>query len=217
VNKSILLIGGGGHCHSVIDSIISCEQYDNIGVVARDDMNLRNLRNDELVADILVGTDAELPELFAAGWHEAFISLGSVGNTTGRTNIYSLLKKIGFILPAIIDKSAVVSSAATIGEGTFVGKKAVVNSGSKVGKCAIINTGSIVEHDCRIGDFSHISPGVTICGQVNVGNHSHVGAGSVVIQTINIGNNVLVGAGSVVVDDIVSNVKAFGNPCKVVG
>ena len=49
-----------------------------------------------------------------------------------------------------------------------------------------------------------------------VGNDSHVGAGSVVRQQINIGNDVLIGAGSVVVKDIPDNVKAFGNPCKVV-
>lgn len=212
----ILLIGGGGHCHSVLDSVISADLYDEIGIVAQNEDNYLELKKDSIVSDYLVGIDADLPLLFSKGWSEAFVTLGSVGNTIGRNRIYSSLKEIGFHIPIIIDKTAIVSKKNIIDEGVFVGKNAVVNIGCKVGKCAIINSAAVIEHDCSIGAFTHVSPGAVLCGQVTVGSDSHVGAGSTVKQLVNIGSNALIGMGSVVISDIPSNVKAYGNPCKVV-
>lgn len=214
--KKILLIGGGGHCHSVLDSVISTDLYDEIGIVAQNEDNYLELKNDSIVSDYLVGIDADLPILLSKGWSDAFVTLGSVGNTIGRNRIYTSLKEIGFNIPVIIDKTAIISEKSTIEEGVFIGKNAVINTGCKVGKCAIINSAAVIEHDCLIGAFTHVSPGAILCGQVTVGSDSHVGAGSMVKQLINIGSNALIGMGSVVISDIPSNAKAYGNPCKVV-
>ena len=216
MSTKILLIGGGGHCHSVLDSICSGCSYDVIGVVARDEVNYNELSQDALVASYLVGTDADLPYFFRNGWNDAFVTVGSVGNPTGRKNVYSILVGIGFHIPVIKDKSAIVSESSLICEGSYVGKNAVINAGCRVGCCSIINTASTIEHDCIIGDFVHISPGTVLCGEVCVGDNSHVGAGTIVRQQIVVGNDSLIGIGSVVVQDIPDNVKAYGNPCRVV-
>ena len=206
--KKILLIGGGGHCHSVLDSILALEAYDEIGII------------DNIESPILdipvVGRDEDVPWLKTLGWTDAFISVGSVGNTKIRRKLYEMVKGIGMNVPAIIDASAVVARGVELADGIYIGKRAVINSGTKIGACAIINTGAIIEHECVIGDFSHISSGTTVCGQVTVGKDSHVGAGTVIRQQICIGERVLIGAGSVVVKNITDNVKAYGNPCKVV-
>lgn len=217
MGNRLLLIGGGGHCHSVIDSVFATGKYKEIGVVAKDQTNYDELLNDAYIGPFLVGLDANLPRLLREeGWNEAFITLGSVGNTGGRRALYSNIQKIGFEMPVIVDPSAIVSDKATIEGGVFIGKRAVVNSGVKIGTCAIINTGAIVEHDCIVGSFAHISPGTTLCGQVTVGHDSHIGAGSVVRQLVEIGSDVLIGAGSVVVKDISDGVKTYGNPCRMV-
>ena len=208
LKKKILLIGGGGHCHSVIDSILALEAYDEIGIIDNIDGSVLEIP--------VVGTDDDIPALKSEGWTDAFITVGSVGNTKLRRRLYDMVKSIGMIVPAIIDPTAIIGRTAHISEGTYVGKRAVINTGARIGTCAIINTGAIVEHDCIIGDFSHISSGAAVCGRVCVGNDSHVGAGSVVRQQINIGDGVLIGAGSVVVKDIPDNEKAYGNPCKEV-
>ena len=216
MNKKILLVGGGGHCHSVLDSLCSCGIYDCIGVVAKNKENYRELQEDSTIAEYLVGIDEDLPMLFSDSWTDAFITLGSIGNSSGRKKIYTLLKRIGFRIPVIIDPSAVVSARAKIGAGTYIAKRTVVNSGSLIGECAIVNTGAIVEHDCCIGNFVHISPGAVLCGQVIVGDDSHIGAGSVVRQGIIIGTRVLIGAGSTVVKNFSNDAKGYGNPCRVV-
>lgn len=216
MNKKILLIGGGGHCHSVLDSILLSGQYKQIGIVAKDGENYDELMNNVLIREYLVGTDSDLPILYSQGWEAAFISLGSVGNPIGRIRINENLKRIGFSVPVITDKTAAFSQLSVVSQGCFIGKTAVVNAGTRIGQCSIINTGAIIEHDCNIGAFCHISPGAVVCGNVTIGDNSHVGAGAVVRQGIKIGENVLIGAGSVVVKDIPDGVIAYGNPCRVV-
>lgn len=208
MGNKLLLIGGGGHCHSVLDSILSAGNYDEIGIIDSVECLYMGVKN--------IGIDDDLPKLFADGWIDAFISVGSVGKNDIRHRLYENVKGIGFDIPSIIDPSAIVAKDAKIGDGVYVGKRAVVNAGSIIGDCAIINTGSIVEHDCKTGAFSHISTGAVLCGQVTVGNDTHIGAGSVIRQQIAVGDRCLIGIGSVVVKDIGSDSKAYGNPCKVV-
>ena len=216
MSKKILLIGGGGHCHSVFDSILSGSQYEQIGIVAKDRNNYEELKKDELLQKYLVGTDEDLATLYSQGWKDAFITLGSIGNPSGRIKIYKDLIKLGFVIPVIADLTATVSQLSTVGVGSFVGKSAIVNSGCSIGQNSIINTGAIVEHDCKIGNFCHVSPGAVICGNVVVGDNSHIGAGAIIRQGIVIGKNVLIGAGSVVVKNIPDGIKAYGNPCREV-
>ena len=205
----LLLIGGGGHCRSVLDSALSAG-YKEIGIIDNNALS-------SSAGVPVMGNDDDLLELRENGWTDAFISVGSVGSTALRCKLYKMVKEMRFIVPDIIDPTAVIARQVNIEEGVFIGKNVVVNAGSVIGTCAILNTGAIIEHDCTVGAFSHISPGTKLCGQVSVGNDSHIGAGSVVRQCISIGNGSLIGIGSVVVKDMPDNVKAFGNPCKVVG
>lgn len=211
-----MLIGGGGHCHSVLDTICSNGNYKKIGIVAKDKQNLNELKEDPFIAPYLVGIDVELPVLFSEGWDEAFVTLGSIGNPIGRKMVFSNILDIGFQIPVIKDNRAAISKYSVIEKGVFIGKNVVVNAGSMVGTCAILNTGAIVEHDCVIGSFVHVSPGTTLCGAVIVEEDTHIGAGSVIKQGITVGRGSLIGIGSVVVKDIPANVKAYGNPCRVV-
>ena len=205
--KKLLLIGGGGHCLSVYDSLTD---YGDVGVVEKDSESMKcsPLR--------VVGTDHDLLELLSSGWTDAFITVGSIGDTTLRRKLYVMVKQIGFHIPVIIDPSAIVGSNVKMGEGCYVGKGAVINSYSVIGNCAIINTGAIIEHECRIGHFSHISPGVILCGNVAIGDDVHIGAGTVIRQGLSVGNAAMIGMGSTVVKDISGSTKAYGNPCRVI-
>ena len=210
MSKRLLLLGSGGHFKSVLDTLDALGIYDDIGVIAKE-------KNSQMECDCnIIGTDDDLRNLYEAGWAEAFICVGSVGNTLIREKLYSKLTQIGFRLPIVVDPSAIVSPKATILNGVFIGKRAVVNSGAIINTCAIINTGAIIEHDCTIGMFTHVSPGAVICGDAHVGDYSHVGAGSTIKQQIRIGTRTMIGMGSVVVSDIPDGKTAFGCPCRII-
>lgn len=207
--KDIILIGGGGHCKSVIDSLNRLNQYNIRGVIDIEE-NLGEIISGYKV----IGTDNDLEKLFSQGIKYAFITLGSVGNPTNRIKLYNLCKGINYTIPKIIDSTAIISDNTDIGLGTFVAKGVIINSDTVIGENAIINTGSIIEHDCRIGNNVHISPAVTLGGGVHIGDNSHIGIGSTIIQNISIGRNVIIGSSSNVIRDISDDIKAYGNPCK---
>lgn len=205
--KRILLVGGGGHCRSVIDTIIKADVYEEIGIIDDNTCDYNGV--------LTIGNDDDIGRLHDEGWTDAFVTVGSIGDTTIRRRLYDMLREEGFNIPVIIDPTAVIAEDVVIEDGVFVGKGAIINSACKIGKCAIINTRAVIEHDCLVGAFAHISTGSILCGQTRVGDNTHIGAGSVVRQSVNIGNDSLIGVGSVVVKDISDHVNGFGNPFKV--
>ncbi|WP_097014070.1 acetyltransferase [Anaerocolumna aminovalerica] len=217
-NRKILLLGAGGHCMSVLDSLITLKLYSDIGIVDRIEENKEDnwKANHSVLGIPVVGTDDDLERLYNDGYTDAFITVGSLGNTSIRRKLYKKIKEIGFNIPNIIDESSIISNFVTLGEGNFIGKKVVINGGISIGNCTIINTSSTIEHESIIDDFVHISPGSILCGNVHIGANTHVGAGSIIKQELTIGSDTIIGMGSVVISDIKSNAVAFGNPCREV-
>lgn len=207
----IILVGGGGHCKVVIDAIRSSGSFEVVGIVdAEKDIG-------GIIEGVkVIGRDADLPKIFQGGAVAAFVTVGSLGDTSLRKKIIQTLKAIGFDFPVIVHTTAQVAPSAILESGAFVASGAIIQPGSRIGSHAIINTGAIVDHDCTIGSLVHVAPGAILSGGVTVGDDAHIGTGAKIIEGKTIGNGSLVGAGSVVVEDIPEFAKAYGNPCRVV-
>lgn len=217
--KKILLVGAGGHCLSVLDSLLSSYNYQAVGIVLKDHKKKDEVQvsgSDNIMGIPIVGNDDDLKRLYLEGYTEAFVAVGSIGDVSLRKKLYQLIKNSGFNIPNIIDKTSIVSPYANLGEGIYIGKNAVVNAYANIGNFTIINTSSIIEHECIIKDYVHIAPGSIISGKVFVGENTHIGAGSVIKQGIHVGSSSMIGMGSVVLRDIRDRITAFGNPCEEV-
>lgn len=205
MKKNVILIGAGGHAKSIIDSIDKNE-YNIVGFI--DDIKKRGSKH--LEYPILSNSIEEIknPELYCF-----FIS---IGNNYCRKKWFDSLKKYDLNLINVIDRSAIVSENASIGEGCFIGKMAIVNSMSKIGDNCIINTKALVEHGCFIDDHVTISTNAVVNGDVHVGEGSTIYSSSVVIGQKSIGKWSIIGAGSVVINDIPDSVVAVGVPSKII-
>lgn len=208
-SSKLLLLGAGGHCVSVLDTILQLNNYESIGII---DKNVGK----KILGVPTIGTDNDLERLFCSGYKHAFITVGSVGNTSIREKLYKRIKEIGFTIPNVIDSSSIVSEYTNLGEGIYIGKNAVLNANVTVGNCVILNSSCIAEHECIIEDFVHLSPGSILCGNVHIKKHTHIGAGSMIKQGVCVGTNTMIGMGSVVLKDIGDDTVAYGNPCKEV-
>ncbi|WP_379970593.1 acetyltransferase [Ectobacillus sp. sgz5001026] len=211
MNRKLLLIGGGGHCKSVLDSILKENLYAEIGIIDK-----KENTGNSIFGVSVIGCDDDMKKLHQQGFTHAFVTLGSIGNPRMRIKLFEEIERIGFEIPNIIDTTAIISERVDLANGVFVGKNAVINVGSTIGKGAIINTSCTIEHECVIGNFAHIAPGSVLCGEVHIGNYTHVGARSAIKQQVTIGSNTLIGIGSVVLKNIADNVVAYGIPCKEV-
>lgn len=212
MGNKLVLIGGGGHCKSVIDVVKRDGMFEKIVIT-----DPRNAVDKSVLGIEIVGADDCLEELRDDGFEYAFITVGSTGFNPLREMLANKASSLGFTFPVIIDPSATVSDFAVIGTGTYIGKNVVVNADSKIGEHCIINTGAIIEHECRVDDFSHVSVGTILCGKVEIGRNSFIGAGSTVIQRLHIGDNVIIGANSTVLKSVEDNMKYYGIVSKSLG
>lgn len=203
--EDIILLGLGGHAHSVVDSIEQEGKYNIIGFLDIKEMQGKRYK-DYRVLD----TDDALHLYFDRGIRNAFIMIGFMGHGDIRNRLYKQLKDIGYTLPNIIDKTSVVSRSVELEDGIFVGKNAVINANAKIGRMCIVNTGAVVEHDCIIGGFSHVAVGSILCGGVSVGEQTLIGANATVLQERTVGNRCIIGAGTVIRKDVEDNIVRYG-------
>jgi sugar O-acyltransferase (sialic acid O-acetyltransferase NeuD family) len=158
----------------------------------------------------VVGTGESMIAEYRQG-DQAFVAIGRAATRLGRLQ---KMMSAGIKIATVIHPRAIVSSGATIGEGTLVVAGTVINMDAHIGVGCIINTGSTVDHDCVLADGVHICPGAHLAGGVHVGLTSWIGIGSVVCQCLRIGNGATVGAGSAVTEDVMDGVTVIGIPAR---
>ena len=204
LGDNIILIGGGGHCKSVID-VAESAGYNILGV-----LDMPEEVGKSVLDYKVIGTDDDIPQY--ADKAEFMITVGFIKNPAIRVRIYNKVKEAGGKLATIVASTAHVSRYATLGEGTVVMHQAVVNAGAQVGANCIINTFCNIEHDAVIGDQCHISTGTMVNGDCKVGERVFIGSQSVLTNGITVGDDIIIGAGSVVRKSISEKGVYAGNP-----
>lgn len=170
MKSKILLIGGGGHCKSVIDVIEQENKYEIAGIIDK-----QELIGQFVLGYEIIGCDDDLAELFET-YKCAIITIGQIKTNEIRVKLFHRLKEIGYRLPVIKSPLAYVSKHSTVGEGTVIMHHALINADAYVGQNCIINTKALIEHDSVVEDFCHISTSAVINGGVVVRKNSFVGS-----------------------------------------
>lgn len=192
--KPLVLIGGGGHCRSVI------------GAARRAGFELKGILDaPEKVGQLIdgvpvIGTDDDIPSLSADC--QFIITVGMVKDSSLRRRIAARVEAANGEFATVIDPSCLVSDYAEIGEGSVVINGAFVSAGARIGRHVIVNSHAVVEHDTFVGDFTHISTGALANGAARIGSDVMLGSGSVLLQGIEICDHAVIGAGSVVCANI---------------
>lgn len=196
MKKSLILIGGGGHCRSCID-VIESEGIFSIEAIVDTEENLGK----EVLGYAIKYTDKDLPDL-KKKYDYALITIGQIKSAKNRVNYYKQLKDLGFELPIIISPRAHLSKHSSVEEGTILLHDVVVNANATIGKNCILNTKSLVEHDVEIGDHCHISTGAIVNGTAKVGPLTFIGSNAVTRESISITEGSIIPAGERVMKDL---------------
>lgn len=208
--KPLILVGGGGHCKSVID-VAENAGYTILGILDRPEQVGKQVLGYEVL-----GTDAEMAKYKDKA--DFVVTVGQIKSPDLRIQLHQMLVDAGCQLATIIAPTAHVSKYASIGEGTVVMHQAIVNADAKVGKGCIINTFANIEHDAVVGDCCHISTGAMINGGASIAAGTFIGSQSVVNQGIKIKwGGAIIASLSVVNKDILEKGIFAGNPIKKIG
>lgn len=194
--KTILLLGGGGHCRSVIDVIESTQRYRIAGIVQppRDG-------DAPVLGYPILGDDEDLPELIETT-PCALVTVGQLGNSALRQRLFARLRQLEAELPCVVSAYAHVSRHAALGDGSVVLHGAIVNAAATIGNNVIVNSMALVEHDVSIGEHCHIATGARVNGGVCIASGCFVGSGAIIHQGVHIGSDCVIGAGCVIKKDV---------------
>ncbi|MDD7461670.1 MAG: NeuD/PglB/VioB family sugar acetyltransferase [Prevotellaceae bacterium] len=193
-SRSLILIGCGGHCKSVINTA------ESIGKPIAGILDLPTNVGQYILNYQVIGTDDCIEQLVAN--HTFIVSVGFVQDVSVRMKLHEKVLNAHGILDVLIASDASTHDSSSIGQGTVVLHRASVNAGVKVGLGCIINTAANLEHDVEVDDYSHVSTGVMINGDCKIGKRCFIGSGSVIANGVRICDDVIIGAGSLVIHDI---------------
>ena len=202
--KPLILVGGGGHCKSVID-VAENAGHTILGIFDRPEKVGKKVLGYEVI-----GTDDDMAKYVDQA--EFIVTVGQIKSPDLRIKLHKMIDQVGGKLATIVAPTAHVSRYARVGAGTVVMHQAVVNANAKIGEGCIINTFANIEHDVIIGDYCHISTGTIVNGGCRVGNNCFIGSQSVLANCIKVEDNIIVGAGSFVQKSITEKGIYFGNP-----
>jgi len=188
MKEKIVLIGGGGHCHSVIDVIELTNKYEIIGIVDTKENIGKKVLDYKVIA-----CDDDLETIFQI-CKNAIITVGQIESNKIRVKIYNKLKQIGFNLPVIISPLAYVSKHSFIDEGTIIMHHALINANVKIGKNCIINTKALIEHDGIVENNCHIATASVLNGSVVVKENTFFGSNATSKQSIEIAGFIKAGS-----------------------
>ena len=205
MKRPLILIGGGGHCKSVIE-VAESAGYEIKGILDMPD----EVGKEVLPGHKVIGTDDDIPQYVEEC--DFIITVGFIKNPAIRIKLYNKVKAAGGRLATIIASTAHVSKYAELGEGTVIMHHAFVNAGAKIGDNCIINTFVNIEHDAEVGNQCHISTGTMVNGECKIGENCFIGSQSVCANCIEIASDIIVGAGSVVRKSIRVKGIYAGNP-----
>ena len=190
--KEILLIGGGGHCKSVIDIIEQEGKFEIIGIIDKAELFGTNI-----LGYPVIGNDLDLENL-AKKHSYALITIGQINSPKQRIKLFDLAKNAGFTLPSIVSPRAYISKHAFIGNGVVVMHDVIINANVSIGVNCIINSKALIEHDSKVHEHCHISTNTTINGGVIIESGCFIGSGAILRESIKIKKNSFIKAGSLV-------------------
>ena len=186
----IVLIGGGGHCKSVIDVIEQEGSFEIAGIVDKPEFFGSNV-----LGYPVIGSDLDLKNL-AKKYHNAMITVGQINSPSIRIKLYELANDSGFVLTSVISPKAYMSKHSKIGNGSVVMHNATVNANVSIGDNCIINSKALIEHDCYVSNHCHISTNAIVNGNVKIESNCFIGSSATIRESITIKKNSFIRAGS---------------------
>ena len=209
MTKDIIILGTGGNCIDILDSINEINMlkatYNVLGFLDDDQTNHGKSIHGKQILGGLSDTSLFPDAFFVNG-------IGSEYNFYHKNKIINkTMLPIGRF-ETIIHPTASVSKMSSIGNGTVIFQNVTIASGVTIGNHVIILPNSVISHDDTIGDYCCIAGGACISGGCSIGDSVYVGTNAAIRGNLSIGSESLIGMGAVVISNVPDNTVVAGCP-----
>ena len=198
MSRRLIILGGGGHAHSVADVALSLDttrQLLFVDPVATDGQMILGF---PVIQEMPVDENSDY-----------FVA---IGNNLKRSELLDNITGQNII--SIVANDAHIGKDVRLAGGVFIGHQAYIGPEVNIAEGVIINTRAIIEHEVSMDRYSQVGPQAIIAGRTKIGTNTFIGLAARVIDRLSIGPNVVVGAGAVVVKDIDSPGTYIGIPAR---
>lgn len=144
---NLLILGAGSHGHEVYEIAEGMRCFKKIRYL-----------DDYVKAEEVIGSIKDISILK----NEFTLAFPAVGSSNVRREWTDMIIQNGYVIPTLIDTSAVISKNSEIGYASFIGPRAVINSGASIGKGCIVSSGAVVGRDACMPDWSFLNTGEMI-------------------------------------------------------
>lgn len=172
VKPRLLIVGAGGHGHSVAEAILMAKQFNLVGFL--DD---GAFARGEAVWGLPVLGPTTAFEKYAG---QATHAVVAIGNNVLRQKLFAELQAAGFALASVIHPKALVSPRAQLAAGVAVMAGAIVGTEATLGQGAIVNCGAVVDHHAEVHEFGHLGVNACMAGGSVLGALAWMQAGSAI-------------------------------------
>ena len=177
--KKIIIIGGGGTAHNVIDLLLNEQsEYYPIGFLdkkkCKNILGIKYLGKDKILHKLK--KEMKIDYAFPA------IGYGENINNRLRLDIFKKLKKLNFKIPNIISEKAFIRSNVKMGEVNLIQAGSVIDTEAVLGNNISIN--NAIGHKTIIKDHVTITGSVTLAGGIIIGEGSFLGMNCTVFRNI---------------------------------
>lgn len=151
--KPLILLGGGGHCKSVID-VAESAGYTILGILDKPELVGTKVLDYEII-----GTDADIPQYVDKA--EFLITVGQIKSPAIRQKLAALVEQSGGRFATIIANDAYVSKYAVIGKG-HVSTGVMINGNCKIPEGMFIGSQSVVNNGLNMCEYNNMCGGGVI-------------------------------------------------------
>lgn len=206
--STVIVLGAGRHAHSILGTL------KRLGWPVHGLVDADPAKHGTRILGIPVLGGDEVVERLGPDKIALVNGIASETVPTARRKVFERFRVLGFAFPVVIDPTAIVGEAVTIGDATQILVGAIIQPGTVIGVNGIINTRASVDHDCRLGDHVHVAPGAVLSGFITVGDCVHIGTGAAIRNNVDIGTGALIGVGAAVVGNVAPHAVMGGVPAR---
>lgn len=192
-NKNLVIFGAGETAQLAYEYFKSDSEYEVVAFAVDP-----AFRESKTLCDLPLLTIEEATEKHPPSNYLAFAAASSTQLNRVRTNMYNMVKKLGYDCATYTSSRSFIWHNVDIGENCFILEDNTLQPFTAVGNNVVMWSGNHLGHRSKIRDHCFISSHCVISGFCEIGESSFLGVNCTLEDRVTIGEDNFIGANTII-------------------